>query len=192
MLYTVRALTWAIPVKYDDLMPALKALNSLLPIIQVILSCKKNPQGQQCYIGKMPQELLDDVIRDMIDDKLLDEQDEWRQLKMCYEGSCSRNDHISEHDIGVIVQEVAQEHEVYPDEFDPAFRKLLRDRLWDYDEKVLYEEHGKNVCAYLEHTFELHEHLSGGRCFEAILCDYEQVCYSSMQKHKWQGVLMIT
>jgi hypothetical protein len=74
----------------------------------------------------------------------------WTKLKACYNGSCNRTDHISEDEWDRLADEVADEHEVFRDDHDSAFRELVQEKVaWNYLDPLV-ETHDENVEAYLD------------------------------------------
>jgi hypothetical protein len=150
MSRTVRALTWAVPVDYDRLVPALKAYATIKPSIEPILASNKLPQTQECFISKLPQELVDKINAYVMSKELKKQYMKWTKLEACYNGSCNRTDHLSEDEWEQLADEVADEHEVFRDDHDSAIRELVQEKVaWNYED-IVAETHDENVDAYLD------------------------------------------
>lgn len=96
MAATRRTLTWATPVNYDDLVPALKAYKQVQPSITALLLCNRFGKGEHCSINSLPRELIDMVIKTLIKEELEKQHEEWQLTKACYIGTCEFLKHMNQ------------------------------------------------------------------------------------------------
>ncbi|KAF2093216.1 hypothetical protein NA57DRAFT_81553 [Rhizodiscina lignyota] len=97
---TIAGVTWAIPVPITHLGAGLEAHLESKPAITALRLCHRFGQGDNVFIIKLPQELFDQVIDEVLCESREASLKEWEANFTCYENRCHLLDHLhdSEYD----------------------------------------------------------------------------------------------
>lgn len=155
MSSTITTITWAIPLDYDEFIPACRAYAKIRPQIKQLLASKSLGDTQ---IAQLPQELIDEIGKNIFDNALKAEKGEWDDLVRCWHGSCYRYHHLGEAKEDTL-RDIADSTESYLDETCSAFMyDVVEQHLASgmYDEDAFCDDHWEKVHEYSRYVPTMH------------------------------------
>ncbi|KIW06008.1 uncharacterized protein PV09_03189 [Verruconis gallopava] len=150
MTETARVSTFALPVDYDELVPALKAYAIVRQNVTNMFPTDHLKRADYFH-GIWTAQMFDEVVEQMsLQIKI--QTKEWNRFKMCKDGKCDRLFHLDEAEQERIRADVANTLGVPYNERDPGFLQLVEQHMDAYDPNQLMELHQLNVHSYYDYA----------------------------------------
>ncbi|GIZ45186.1 hypothetical protein CKM354_000836600 [Cercospora kikuchii] len=92
-------MTWAVPVKIEQLGPHLEAYTSLQPALNTLRLCNRFGAGPKAAITKLPIELIQNIERYMVQEKQEKLAPAWTREFRCWQNRCVPFDHVDDEEI---------------------------------------------------------------------------------------------
>jgi len=168
-------LAWAIPVDIQKLGPRLEAYLELKPALQQLRLCHRFGKGPDAHITKLPQELFEIVVEDVLNTARDDAPYlKWAKPFACFEEMCNPIDHFEESDLNDTREWLSQdlEEDSNLDELQCDLERAVgewdyydqcRERQQQWENMVEQKPRGPYVCQHLKsaaHAFDKYDQVS--------------------------------
>jgi hypothetical protein len=110
--------TWALPVNAAKLTAHMQAYLDTLPALNTLRACNRFGKGPQCYISKLPVELVQSIAQYRILEVREEKHEECISLMRCCEDTCTIYDHHSEEKLLDIYYDFMECASTCSDDFD--------------------------------------------------------------------------
>lgn len=160
-------LTWAVPVSIAQLGASLEAYNALVPTMRILRLCHRFDNGP---LSTLPQEILDLILTALYQSARKDTRQKWITRFLCFQGRCSRSQHILDDDD--LVKDLWRDFSTNTDNRCPTHRREEDLNPDDYQ----IEQKREMVAEYVEDDHELlfetiwEEHESGRNQWLDMVC----------------------
>jgi hypothetical protein len=153
-------LAWAVPVDISELGPSIEAYSKLRKEVLTLRLCHRF--RLESLVSKLPQEILENIIDELLHSERHELQKEWKQAFACFQGRCKPEQHYrpycahTEDLFQLLITDISDD-EFDPSDFDEEDKvKYVEGFLMESPEawaaESRYEMHGTIVDKWLERS----------------------------------------
>jgi len=99
----------ATPVEVADLVAHLSVYRSSYPAITALYACNQYGKGEHAYINRLPVEIVDMIVIEMLYEQYPAATKEWYDKSECFEDRCMRECHFTPPEMEEVLNDALEE-----------------------------------------------------------------------------------